>query len=85
MGRSLDGFVGHGKLGSPICLIHLGRNRQSGPALFTNRAVSLHVYPTRFLVAREGKVVCEHQRIIERSLGGTGYTVCDLNHCLAVV
>src|SRR3546814_10218425 len=47
----------------------------SVPASFANRPVSLRVYPDRFLVVAEGQVICEHQRIIDRSHDGPGHTV----------
>ncbi len=43
------------------------------------------VYPDRFLVVAEGQVVCEHQRINDRSHDGPGHTVYDWRHYLAVV
>ena len=49
------------------------------------RPVSLRVYPDRFVVVAEGQVICEHQRIIERSHDGPGRTVYDWRHYLAVV
>jgi len=85
VGRPFDGFVEYGKRVSPTCLIHLERNRYSVPASFANRPVSLRVYPDRFLVVAEGQVVCEHQRIIDRSHDGPGHTVYDWRHYLAVV
>jgi transposase len=84
-GRPFDGFVEYGKRVSPTCLVHLERNRYSVPASFANRPVSLRVYPDRFLVVAEGQVVCEHQRIIERSHDGPGRTVYDWRHYLAVL
>ena len=85
VGRFFDGFVEHGKRVSPTCLVHLERNRYSVPASFANRPVSLRVYPDRFLVVAEGQVICEHQRIIDRSHDGPGHTVYDWRHYLAVV
>mgnify|MGYP001765098830 CR=1 FL=1 len=84
MGRPFDGFVEYGKRVSPTCLVHFERNRYSVPASFANRPVSLRVYPDRFLVVAEGQVVCEHQRIIDRS-HQLGITIYDWRHYLAVV
>ena len=80
-----DGFVELGKRVSPTCLVHLDRNRYSVPASFANRPVSLRIYPDRILVAAEGQVLCEHQRIIDRSHHLPGHTVYDWRHYLAVV
>ena len=85
VGRPFDGFVEYGKRVSPTCLVHLERNRYSVPASFANRPVSLRVYPDRFLVVAEGRVVCEHRRIIDRSHDRPGQTVYDWRHYLAVV
>src|SRR3546814_19985446 len=70
-----DGFVEYGKLVSPTCLVYLERNRYSVPASFANLPVSLRVYPDHFLVVAEGQVICEHQRIIDRSHDSPGHTV----------
>jgi len=73
---AFDGFVEHSKRVSPTCLITFERNRYSVPASFANRPVSLRVYPDRLVIVRlaclwhdvaEGRIVCEHPRIIERS------------------
>jgi len=85
MGKPFDGFVERGKRVSPTCLVHLDRNRYSVPASFANRPVSLRIYPDRILVAAEGQVICEHQRIIDRSHHLPGHTVYDWRHYLAVV
>ena len=85
MGRPFDGFVELGKRVSPTCLVHLDRNRYSVPASFANRPVSLRIYPDRILVAAEGQVICEHQRIIDRSHHLPGHTVYDWRHYLAVI
>jgi hypothetical protein len=83
--RPFDGFVEHAKRVSPTCLIHLERNRYSVPASFANRPVSVRVYPERIVVAAEGQILCEHQRIIERSHHLPGRTVYDWRHYLAVL
>ena len=62
-----DGFVEQSKRVSPTCLIHFERNRYSVPASFANRPVSLRIYPERIVIAAEGKVLCEHPRLIQRS------------------
>ena len=64
---AFDGFVEHSKRVSPTCLISFGRNRYSVPASFANRPVSLRVYPDRLVIAAEGQVLCEHERLIQRS------------------
>jgi hypothetical protein len=78
-----DGFVEHSKRVSPTCLITFDRNRYSVPASFANRPVSLHVYPERLVIVAEGHVVCEHQRIIERSHQQPGHVIYDWRHYLA--
>jgi hypothetical protein len=83
--RQFDGFVEHTKRVTPICLIHLERNRYSVPASFANRPVSVRVYPTRIVVAAEGQILCEHERVINRSNDQPGRTVYDWRHYLAVI
>ena len=55
------------------------------PASFANRPVSLRVYPDRIVIAAEGHILCEHDRIIERSHHLPGRTVYDWRHYLAVI
>jgi transposase len=83
--RAFDGFVEHTKRVSPTCLVHLERTRYSVPASFANRPVSVRVYPERIVVAAEGQILCEHQRIIERSHHQPPRTVYDWRHYLAVI
>ena len=83
--RTFDGFVEHTKRVSPTCLVHFERNRYSVPAPYANRPVSLRVYAQRLVIAAEGKTVCEHPRIIERSHDSAGRTVYDWRHYLAVL
>lgn len=85
MPRPFDGFVEHTKRVSPTCLVHFERNRYSVPAPYANRPVSLRVYADRLVVAAEGQIVCEHQRLIERNHHGAGQTVYDWRHYLAVL
>jgi transposase len=85
LGRTFDGFVEHAKRVSPTCLVHFERNRYSVPASFANRPVSLRVYPDQIVVAAEGRILCEHERIIERSHHLPGRTVYDWRHYLAVI
>jgi hypothetical protein len=85
MPRLFDGFVEYTKRVSPTCLIHLERNRYSVPASFANRPVSVRVYPERIVVAAEGRILCEHPRIIERSHHLPGRTIYDWHHYLAVI
>ena len=82
---AFDGFVEKSKRVSPTCLISFDRNRYSVPASFANRPVSLHIYPERLVVVAEGRVVCEHDRIIERSHNQPPRTIYDWHHYLAVV
>ena len=83
--RSFDGFIEHTKRVSPTCLVHLDRTRYSVPASFANRPVSVRVYPERIAIAAEGQILCEHQRIIERSHHQPPRTVYDWRHYLAVI
>ena len=84
-GRSFDGFVEHTKRVSPTCLVHFERNRYSVPASFANRPVSVRIYPQRIVIAAEGRILCEHARIIQRSHHLPGTTVYDWRHYLAVI
>ena len=85
VGRPFDGFVEYTKRVSSTCLVHLDRNRYSVPASFANRPVSLRVYCDRLIAVGEGQVICEHQRIIDRTHSGPGRTIYDWRHYLAVV
>jgi transposase len=85
LGGLFDGFVEHTKRVSPICLVHFERNRYSVPASFANRPVSLRVYPARIVIAAEGQILCEHERIIDRSHRSGGQTIYDWRHYLAVI
>ncbi len=85
LGRTFDGFVEHTKRVSPTCLVTLERNRYSVPASFANRPVSLRVYPERIVIAAEGRILCEHGRIIARSHQLPGRIVYDWRHYLAVI
>jgi hypothetical protein len=64
---------------------HLERKRYSVLASFTNRPVSLRVYPQRIVVVSEGQVLCEHKQLIDRSHDRQGRTVYDWRHYLAVI
>jgi hypothetical protein len=77
--------VEHTKRVSPTCLVHFERNRYSVPASYANRPVSLRVYPDRLVIAAEGQILCEHNRIIDRSHQKPGQTIYDWRHYLAVV
>jgi transposase len=85
LGRPLDGFVEHTKRVSPTCLVTFERNRYSVPASFANRPVSLRIYPDRIVIAAEGRILCEHERIIARSHHLPGRIVYDWRHYLAVI
>jgi transposase len=85
MPRPFDGFVEYTKRVSPTCLVTFERIRYSVPASFANRPVSLRAYADRVVVAAEGKVICEHPRVIERRHDGPGSTVYDWRHYLAVL
>ncbi len=67
MPQAFDGFVEKSKRVSPTCLINFDLNRYSVPASFANRPVSLRIYPERLVVAAEGQILCEQERLIERS------------------
>ncbi|QDL90840.1 IS21 family transposase [Paroceanicella profunda] len=82
---AFDGYVEQSKRVSSTCLVTFDRNRYSVPASFANRPVSLHIYPERLVVVAEGHVVCEHQRIIERSHRQPGRVIYDWRHYLAVI
>lgn len=82
---AFDGFVELSKRVSPTCLVHFERNRYSVPASFANRPVSLRIYPDRLVVAAEGKILCEHARVIQRSHQSPSQTVYDWRHYLAVL
>jgi hypothetical protein len=84
LGRPFDGFVEHSQSVSPTCLVSFDRNRYSVPASFANRPVSLRAYPDRVVIAAEGRILCEHGRIINRS-HLPGRTIYDWRHYLAVV
>jgi len=62
---------------SPTCLISFERNRYSVPASFANRPVSVRIYPERIVVAAEGQILCEHERVIQRSHDQPGRTIYD--------
>ena len=85
LGRPFDGFVEHTKRVSPTCLVHFERNRYSVPASLANRPVSLRIYPERIVVAAEGRILCEHLRVIARSHRVAGRTIYDWRHYLAVI
>ena len=55
------------------------------PASFANRPVSLRVYPDRLVVAAEGQVLCEHERLIQRSHHLPPRTIYDWRHYLTVI
>jgi hypothetical protein len=82
---AFDGFVEHSKRVSPTCLVTFERNRYSVPASFANRPVSLRVYPDRLVIAAEGRTVCTHARIIDRSHRKPGKVIYDWHHYLAVI
>ena len=83
--RPFDGFIEHAKRVSPTCLITFERTRYSVPASYANRPVSLRVYADRLVVAAEGKLICEHPRVIERRHDTLGQTIFDWRHYLAVL
>jgi transposase len=82
---AFDGFVELSKRVSPTCLINFERNRYSVPASFANRPVSLRVYPDRLVVAGEGQILCQHERLIQRSHHLPPHTIYDWRHYLAVL
>jgi transposase len=82
---AFDGFVEQSKRVSPTCLISFERNRYSVPASFANRPVSLRIYPDRLVVAAEGQILCQHERLIQRSHQLPPRTIYDWRHYLAVL
>ena len=82
---AFDGFVEQSKRVSPTCLISFDRNRYSVPASFANRPVSLRIYPERLVVAAEGNILCEHERLIQRGHHLPARTIYDWRHYLAVI
>ena len=82
---AFDGFVEQTKRVSPTCLISFDRNRYSVPASFANRPVSLRIYPDRLVVAAEGNILCEHERLIQRGHHLPSRTIYDWRHYLAVI
>lgn len=82
---AFDGFVEQSKRVSPTCLITFERNRYSVPASFANRPVSLRIYPERLVIAAEGKILCEHVRVIDRGHRKPSQTIYDWRHYLAVI
>lgn len=82
---AFDGFVEQSKRVSPTCLVHFERNRYSVPASFANRRISLRVYPGRIVMAAEGQILCEHERLIQRSHHLPPRTIYDWRHYLAVI
>ncbi|WP_050479884.1 IS21 family transposase, partial [Herbaspirillum rhizosphaerae] len=84
VGQPFDGFVEHTKRVSPTCLVTLDRNRYSVPASFANRPISLRVYASKLVVVAEGRVIAEHDRVINRD-HGPGKTVFNWRHYLAVL
>jgi transposase len=85
LGQPFDGFVEYTKRVSPTCLVTFDRHRYSVPASFANRFICLHVYPRRLVIVAEGQILCEHDRVIDRSHQGPGRTVYDWRHYLAVL
>ena len=55
------------------------------PASFANRPVSVRIYPERIVIAAEGQILCEHNRIVNRSHPTGGQTIYDWRHYLAVI
>lgn len=82
---AFDGFIEHGKRVSPTCLVTFERARYSVPASFANHPVSLRVYPERIVIAAEGQILCEHDRVIERAHHAPPRTVYDWRHYLTVI
>lgn len=80
-----DGFIEHGKRVSPTCLVTFERARYSVPASFANHPVSLRVYPEKIVIAAEGQILCEHDRVIERAHHALPRTVYDWRHYLTVI
>lgn len=64
-------------------MITFERNRYSVPASFANRPISLRVYQERLVIVAEGQTVCEHERIIDRSLRKPRKAIYDWHHYMA--
>ena len=47
--------------------------------------MSVRIYPERIVIAAEGQILCEHERVIQRSHDQPGQTIYDWRHYLAVV
>ncbi len=47
--------------------------------------ISVRIYPERIVVAAEGQILCEHERVIQRSHDQPGRTIYDWRHYLAVI
>ena len=82
---TFDGFVEQTKRVSRTSLIGFDRNRYSVPASFANRPVSLRSYPEWIVVATDGKVLCEHARVIQRGHHLLSRTIYDWRHYLAAI
>ena len=74
-----------GETTARTCLISFKRNRYSLPALFANRLVSLRVYPDRLVVTAERQLLCEHERLNQRSHHLPPRTIYDWRPYLAVL
>jgi hypothetical protein len=80
-----DGFVEDTKRVSPTCLISFDRNRYSVPASFANRPVSVRAYADRIVIAAEGQLIAEHNRVFSRGRDRRVHTIYDWRHYLAVI
>jgi transposase len=85
MDRPFDAFVEHIKTVSPTCLISHERVRYSVPAAFANRPVSMRLYAKKLIIAAEGQIVAEHERMFVRDHSAAGKTIYDWRHYLKVL
>ena len=80
-----DAFVEQTKRVTSTCLIHHEGNRYSVPASYANRAVSLHIYADKLVVAAEGQHIAEHERLFNTGRIHQGRTQYDWRHYLSVL
>lgn len=83
--KPFDAFVEQTKRVTSTCLIHHEGNRYSVPASYANRAVSLHIYADKLVVAAEGQHIAEHARLFNSGRILRGQTQYDWRHYLSVL
>lgn len=85
VGNPFDAFVELTKRVSSTCLVNHERNRYSVPASYANRAISLRIYANKLVMAAEGQVIAEHERLFSRGHDKPGQTQYDWRHYLSVL